>query len=105
MPEVKVKCLLESITKDTNFYEVCRGNRILRLKTLRHSKIEPSYFNGIPYLELFSARRSVLSLKGIVKLSLIMFDYLIFTISYLFLRELESPLPELDSIYNCEVMW
>ena len=35
---MKVKFLLESITKGTNFYEVCRGNRVLKLATLRYSK-------------------------------------------------------------------
>ena len=91
--------------KGYEFLRGLSGEPYSEVKDIATFQIEPSYFNGIPYLELFSARRSVLSLKGIVKLSLIMFDYLIFTISYLFLRELESPLPELDSIYNCEVMW
>ena len=52
--------------KGYEFLRGLSGEPCSELKDIAIFEIEPTYFNAA-YRELFSARRSVLSLKGIVK--------------------------------------
>ena len=102
MYEVKIRFLLENITRDMTFYEVCRGNHLL-MRRLWHSK--SNLRTLMAFLERFSARKNVLSLEG--KYSIYLNPTLEVGLSdfRIFHRELESPVQGLEPIYNCHVVW